>query len=86
MDRDKVKAAIIEACNQGLINAKQREALLVVVNEHKATFGAVDWAKLLETLKGLLPIIAQLLPIILAIFAPKQVPPVDDNNPPVAIK
>lgn len=72
--------------NRGVITEVQLaliEAALTraVTADHAATaVGAVDWAKLLESITKLIPIIAQVLPIILTIFAPKQ-PPTPVVNP-----
>lgn len=78
MDRDKIEAALQAAVALGYLSADQANAAQAAINDRHGSFGAgedlgaIDWAKLLETLKTLLPVIVQLLPVIMAIFAPKQ--------------
>lgn len=87
MDTDKIEAALQTAVALGFMSAEQANAGIAELRDRNGSFGAgedfgaIDWAKLLETLKTLLPVIVQLLPVIIALFQPKQPPVVGPDVP-----
>lgn len=80
MSVNELVISINSAVTKGDITAEKAEALKALLAlEHPLTsaenVGAIDWTKLLQTIQTLLPIIVQLLPVILALFAPRPATP-----------
>lgn len=81
--------AINSAVTKGDITQEKADALKALLSLDAPltgeNVGAVDWTRLLQMIQTMLPIIVQLLPVILALFAPKPTTPAttQPSNTPV---
>lgn len=84
MTKSEFVASVRDAEQSGVISTPVAEAIIVAADTHErfgsAELGAIDWAGILAFIKQFLPVIAQVLPLIMAIFTPKQ-PPVVKPQP-----